>query len=78
MRKIRPLTLADGFEPGRLRRQVQTANAGKQAHMGKFCFNLFVHLLLLGIRKPASFCEAGLVLIVIMYVSTIRTNIFMS
>ena len=33
MRKIRPLTLADGFKPGSLRRQVQTANAGKQAHM---------------------------------------------
>lgn len=30
MRKIRPLTLADGFKPGSLRRQVQTANAGNR------------------------------------------------
>ena len=35
VRKIRPLTLADGFKPGSLRRQVQTANAGKQADMGE-------------------------------------------
>lgn len=34
VREIRPLTLADGFKPGSLCRQVQTANAGKQAHMG--------------------------------------------
>gem|GEM_PF-4546331 len=32
---VRPFTLADGLEPGRLRRQVQTANAGEQAHMGQ-------------------------------------------
>ena len=31
---VRPFTLADGLEPGRLRRQVQTANAGKEADMG--------------------------------------------
>ena len=34
MQVCRPLTLADGFKPGSLCRQVQTANAGKQAHMG--------------------------------------------
>lgn len=34
VREIRPLTLADGFKPGSLCRQVQTTNAGKQAHMG--------------------------------------------
>ena len=32
---VRPFTLADGLEPGRLRRQVQTADAGEQAHMGQ-------------------------------------------
>ena len=32
---VRPLTLADGLEPGRLRRQIQTANAGEQAYMGQ-------------------------------------------
>ena len=32
---VRPFTLADGLEPGRLRRQVQTSNAGEQAHMGQ-------------------------------------------
>ena len=42
VRKIRPLTLADGFKPGSLRRQVQTANAGKQAHMGQLsCYFVF-------------------------------------
>ena len=32
---LRPFTLADGLEPGRLRCQVQTADAGEQAHMGQ-------------------------------------------
>ena len=32
---VRPFTLADGLEPGRLRRQVQTADAGEQAYMGQ-------------------------------------------
>lgn len=32
---VRPFTLADGLEPGRLRRQVKTANAGEQAYMGQ-------------------------------------------
>lgn len=40
--------------PSDLRRQVQTAYARKQACMSQFCFNFFVHLLLLGIRKPAT------------------------
>ena len=31
---VRPFTLADGLEPGRLRRQVQTANAGEQGSHG--------------------------------------------
>ena len=35
IRVIRPLALADGLEPGRLRRQVQTVDAGEQAHMGQ-------------------------------------------
>lgn len=35
VRKIRPLALTDGFKPGSLRCQVQTADAGKQAHMGQ-------------------------------------------
>ena len=40
IREIRPLALADGLETCRLRRQVQTANAGKQAHMSQcFCFS---------------------------------------
>ena len=43
VRKIRPLTLADGFKPSSLRRQVQTANAGKQAHMGQFIHDPSVH-----------------------------------
>ena len=43
VRKIRPLTLADGFKPGSLRRQVQTANAGKQAHMGQFIHGPSAH-----------------------------------
>ena len=43
VRKIRPLTLADGFKPGSLRRQVQTANAGKQAHMGQFIHGSSAH-----------------------------------
>ena len=32
---VRPFALADGCKPGSLRRQVQPANAGKQAHMGQ-------------------------------------------
>ena len=32
---VRPFTLADGLEPGCLCRQVQTANAGEQAHMSQ-------------------------------------------
>ena len=38
VRKIRPLALADSFKPGSLRRQVQPADAGKQAHMGQLVF----------------------------------------
>ena len=39
---VRPFTLADGFKPGSLCRQVQTANAGKQAHMGQLiCYFVF-------------------------------------
>ena len=53
MRKIRPLALADGFKPGSLRRQVQTANAGKQAQVGQCSVDLVGHLLILGVRKPA-------------------------
>ena len=46
MRKIRPLTLADGFNPRSLRRQVQTANARKQAHMGQLiCYFVFTSFL---------------------------------
>ena len=38
--EIRPLALADCLETCRLRRQVQTTNAGKQARMGQcFCFS---------------------------------------
>ena len=32
---VGPFTLADGLEPGRLRRQIQTADAGEQAYMGQ-------------------------------------------
>lgn len=32
---VRPFTLADGLESGRLCRQVQTADAGEQAYMGQ-------------------------------------------
>lgn len=34
--KVRPFALADGFEPGGLRRQVQTADTGEQADVGQF------------------------------------------
>ena len=58
VRKIRPLALADGFEPGRLCRQVQTANAGKQAHMGQCSVDFVGHLLILGIRKAPLYSDA--------------------
>ena len=32
--EVCPFTLANGLEAGGLRRKIQTANAGKQAHMG--------------------------------------------
>ena len=39
---VRPLALADGAEARRLRRQIQPANAGKQAHMGQLiCYFVF-------------------------------------
>ena len=53
VREIRPHTLADGFKPGSLRRQVQTANAGKQAQVGQCSVDFVGHLLILGVRKPA-------------------------
>lgn len=57
--EIRPFALADRFEPSGLRRQVQAADTGKQAYMGQCNVDFVGHLLVLGIRKPASFFEAG-------------------
>lgn len=51
--EIRPFALADGLEPGGLRRQVQAADPGEQAQVGQCSVDFVGHLLILGVRKPA-------------------------
>lgn len=53
--EICPFALTDGLKTRCLRRQVQAADAGKQAHMGQCSVDFIGHLLILGIRKPAPF-----------------------